>query len=168
MAGLKLKGAVVGATAYVDGELVAKDMSVTLPAVTMLTYSFKAGGNTDLPITGLTEALEATITKIGEDLGLLALMKPGLLKLEIRWVQESVDNNGEKSVEGCRAYLNVHCKEVPGISIAVGEGSENAIPLSATRYELIVNGKQYLLIDKLKDKFIIDGANVMDKVSSLL
>lgn len=168
MSGLKIKGAVVGATAYSSGELVAKDVSITLPAVTPLTYSFNAGGATDMPIHGLTEAMEATITKIGVDLGLLALIKPGVLDIEVRWVQESIDNNGNKTVEGCRAYLKGHSKGAPGITVTVGEGTENPVAIAVTRYRLVVNGKEHLLIDKLKDIYKINGENIMSKVQSLL
>ena len=165
---LKLKGPVVGATVYNNGDLVAKDVAITLPAVTSLTYDFTAGGTTTLPVTGLTEAMEASITKIGEDLGLLSLIQPGSLDLEVRWAQESVDNDGNKTVEGCRAYLKSHCKELPGISLAVGEGSENALTFAVTRYELIVNGKQFLLVDKLKGIHKINGKDYMKSISSLL
>lgn len=168
MAGLKIKGAVVGATVYANGDLVAKDVSITLPAVTPLTYSFTAGGTMDLPIHGLTEAMEATITKIGVDLGLLALIKPGVLDLEVRWVQESIDNNGNKTVEGCRAYLKGHSKGAPGVTVTVGESSENPVAIAVTRYRLVVSGKEHLLIDKLKDIYKINGTNIMDKVNSLL
>lgn len=60
---LNIKGAVLGCTVYRDGELVAKDCTVTLPGVTFLTAEHKAMGNVELPMLAQIEAMEAAITK---------------------------------------------------------------------------------------------------------
>ena len=68
---LDLKGPILADTVYIDGKLVAKDVTITLPAVTPVTADFKAMGTYTAPMTGQIEAMEAAITKIGIDLGLL-------------------------------------------------------------------------------------------------
>lgn len=163
----KHSGPVVGATCYVKGDLVAKDVSIALPAITFVTYDFSANGTVTLP-TALTEALELTITKIGEDKGLLKLIQTGLTELEVRWAMEQVENTGEKKIIGCKAFLNGYCKEIPSASITVGEAYENAIPYSITRYRKVVDGKEQILIDKLKSKLTINGKNMMDAITKLL
>ena len=68
---LDLKGPILADTVYIGGTLVAKDVTIALPAVTPVTADFKAMGSYTAPILGQIEAMEASITKIGIDLGLL-------------------------------------------------------------------------------------------------
>ena len=68
---LDLKGPILADTVYIGGTLVAKDVTISLPAVTPVTADFKAMGTYTAPILGQIEAMEASITKIGIDLGLL-------------------------------------------------------------------------------------------------
>ena len=68
---LDLKGPILADTVYIGGTLVAKDVTIALPAVTPVTADFKAMGTYTAPILGQIEAMEASITKIGIDLGLL-------------------------------------------------------------------------------------------------
>ena len=67
---LDLKGPILADTVYIGGTLVAKDVTISLPAVTPVTADFKAMGTYTAPILGQIEAMEASITKIGIDLGL--------------------------------------------------------------------------------------------------
>lgn len=77
MAGLwiDLKGPIIGTTAYDEGKLVGKDVTITLPSVTPVTADFRAMGTLTLPLPGQIEAMEASITKIGVDNGLRSLVK---------------------------------------------------------------------------------------------
>ena len=72
---LDLKGPILADTVYIGGTLVAKDVTIALPAVTPVTADFKAMGTYTAPILGQIEAMEASITKIGIDLGLRNMMK---------------------------------------------------------------------------------------------
>ena len=68
---LDLKGPILADTVYVDGVLAAKDVTIALPPVNLVTADFKAMGTYTAPLPGQIEAMEASITKIGIDLGLL-------------------------------------------------------------------------------------------------
>ena len=72
---LDLKGAVVADTLYESGELVAKDVGYTLPAIGQMTADMNAMGTMTVPIVGLLENMELAITKIGEDRGLGKMSK---------------------------------------------------------------------------------------------
>ena len=71
---LDLKGPILADTVYVDGVLAAKDVTIALPAVNLVTADFKAMGNLHgCRCIGQIEAMEASITKIGIDLGLRSM-----------------------------------------------------------------------------------------------
>ena len=86
---LDLKGPILADTVYIGGTLVAKDVTIALPAVTPVTADFKAMGTYTAPILGQIEAMEASITKIGIDLGLRNMMKLESKTIEIRWARTS-------------------------------------------------------------------------------
>ena len=82
---LDLKGPILADTVYVDGVLAAKDVTIALPPVNLVTADFKAMGTYTAPLPGQIEAMEASITKIGIDLGLRSLVKLTSKTIEIRW-----------------------------------------------------------------------------------
>lgn len=168
MAFLNINGAIVADTVYSDGRLVAKDVSITLPEVSQVTTEVIAGGNTDLPVTGWTDPMEATITKVGIDEGLTHLLRQQSMSVECRWVQDQVTGDGTKRVVGMKAFLRCIPKTIPGLTITPGENSENDVTLSVLRYELMVDNKQQWLIDKLNNIFTVEGKDYAKDVSSLL
>lgn len=91
---LDLKGPILADTVYIGGTLVAKDVTISLPAVTPVTADFKAMGTYTAPILGQIEAMEASITKIGIDLGLRNMMKLESKTIEIRWAQDVKQADG--------------------------------------------------------------------------
>lgn len=99
---LDLKGPILADTVYIGGTLVAKDVTIALPAVTPVTADFKAMGTYTAPILGQIEAMEASITKIGIDLGLRNMMKLESKTIEIRWAQDVKQADGSTKTEGCR------------------------------------------------------------------
>ena len=102
---LDLKGPILADTVYIGGTLVAKDVTIALPAVTPVTADFKAMGTYTAPILGQIEAMEASITKIGIDLGLRNMMKLESKTIEIRWAQDVKQADGSTKTEGCKAFL---------------------------------------------------------------
>lgn len=106
---LDLKGAVVADTVYDSGVLTAKDTSFTLPAISQMTADLNAMGTMTVPIVGLLENMELSITKIGEDKGLGKMSKLDKHSFEFRWVQNVVKADGSTSPEGCKA-LSEHSR----------------------------------------------------------
>lgn len=168
MAYMDVNGAIVANTVYSDGQLVAKDVALTLPEVAPVTTEVIAGGNTDLPVTGWTDPMEATITKIGIDKGLTHLLRQQSQSVEFRWVQDVMQSDGTKIQVGMKAFLRCLPKVIPGLSVTPGENSENEITLSVLRYELMVNNQQQWLIDKLNNIFIVEGVDYAKNINSML
>lgn len=165
---LDLKGPILADTVYDGGTLVAKDVTITLPSVTLVTSAYKAMGTISMPMPGQIEAMEMAITKIGIDYGLRKLMRLESKTLEVRWAQDVKKNDGSSKVEGCKAFLRATPKGIPGLSIEPGAASENEITASVTRYQLFVGGEEFWLIDQLNQIMRIDGVDYAKKIVSLL
>lgn len=161
-------GPVVADTVYVDGALVARDTSITLPEVTPMTADLQAMGTMSMPIWQLLENMETAITKIGADKGLRNLIKPDMKPLEFRWVQSVTDANGNNKNVGCKAFIKGIPSKIPGIGVAVGSASEGEVTIMTTRYALFVDGEEMFLIDRLANIVRIGGKDYAANISSML
>ena len=102
---LDIKGPVVADTVYADSTLVAKDVAFTLPGIEFLTADVQAMGNMTVPLIGLLENMELSITKIGVDNGLRRMNRLEKQSFEFRWVQNVVKSDGSTATEGCKAFV---------------------------------------------------------------
>lgn len=165
---LDLKGPILADTVYCDGALAAKDVTITLPAVTLVTADFKAMGTYTAPMTGQIEAMEASITKIGVDYGLRNIVKLQSKTLEVRWAQDVKYADGSSKTEGCKAFMRCVPKLIPGLSVDPGNLSENEITLAVSRYQLFVAGNEFWLIDQLNTIMRVDGVDYVKDLRSVL
>lgn len=163
-----ISGPIVANTAYVDNALVARDVAATLPEVTPQTIDVQAMGTWSLPIWQLLEDMQFSITKIGVDLGLRSMLKPKPLALELRFVQTVTDANGNTKSVGAKAFLKGIPASIPGIGVEIGSASENECTYSITRYQLVVDGVETLLIDRLAGILRIAGTDYAKGIASLL
>lgn len=163
-------GPVLATTCYVNGVLVARDMQMTLPEVTYETADMNASGTVSLPVPSRTDDMEFSITKIGEDLGLLALFaaSDGAITIEARWTKDVVDRLGNSRVEAGRAFIRGIPKSFPGIELEAGESSENELTFACLRYQLYINGVEYCCVDKLNHIVRVRGKDFYAKINPLL
>lgn len=162
------KNAIVADTVYCDNTLAAKNVSVTLPEITFSTAEISAMGTIELPLVGLIDAMEASITKVGTDLGLIKMLTPEKHSIEVRYVQNNISADGTSTPEGCKAFLTGVPKSIPGISIEVGSASENEVSIAVTRYQLFANGEELLCIDKLNSICRINGKDYFADIAQYL
>ena len=167
MASLNKKGPILASKVLCDKEVVAEDVKFTLPEVTFLTTEFAAMGTMELPI-ALTEALEAGITYIGTDKGLYKMLGLESKTFEFRYVQNEVKKSGEQVNKGCKAFIKGIAKSIPGGDLEIGSTFEGAIPIAVTRYQLYIDGKETVLVDKLKGILRINGKDYAKEISSLI
>ena len=165
---INICGPVVANTAYVENQLVARDVSATLPEVTPTTVDVQAMGTLSLPVWQLLENMEAAITKIGVDMGLRAMIKPEPLALELRWVHTVTDANGATKNVGCKAFLRGIPNKIPEIGVTIGEASESECTFTLTRYQLMVDGIEMFLVDRLAGKLRIAGKDYTGELTSML
>lgn len=167
---LDIRGPVNADTSYVDGILVARNTTITLPEVSHVTATVKAAlGEHEVPLFGLVEAMESTIKKIGADEGLAKILTMEQKTYEHRWIQQVTKTDGSSMTEGCKAFIRGIPKiAVPSIELNPGDSIELDVPLSVSRYQLFVNGKEICLIDKLAGICKINGVDYADSVNALL
>lgn len=161
-------GPILADTVYCNNKLAAKEVSFTLPSVVPLTSDFKAMGTLTLPLLGQIEAMESTITTIGVDEGLREMVQFEAKTLEFRWVQDVRISDASSKPQGCKAFLRVVPKQIPGLTVEPGSPSENELSFAVTRYQLFVNGKEQWLIDQLNHILKINGKDYYSNISSLL
>ena len=168
MAWQDMKNAVLADTCYCDNQLAAKDVSVSLPAVNFLTAEVKAMGSMDVILAGLVEAMEASITKVGLDVGLGRMLTPTQHSYEFRWAQNVLTSDGSSKTEGCKAFLTAVPKGIPGATVEIGSNIENEVALAVSRYQLYCGGKEILCVDRVSGICRINGTDYYKKISSLL
>lgn len=160
--------AILADTCYCNNVLVAKDVAINLPAVNFLTSEVKAMGSMDVVLVGLLEAMEASITKVGQDEGLSRALTPEKHNYEFRYVQNVTKGDGTAKPEGCKAFLTAVPKGIPQTAIEVGSNIESEISLAVSRYQLYVAGEELLCIDRLSQICRIRGVDYYKKIASML
>lgn len=166
---LSIRGPINADTAYCDGKLVARNVTLTLPEVTHVLGTVNTAlGEAEIPLFGLVDAMEATIQKIGVDSGLAKICALKSKTIEFRWAQQVTKTNGKITTEGCKAFLRFIPKSIPAIEVNPGDNVELEIPGSVTRYQLYCNGKELLLVDKLAGICKINGKDYAKSLDSLL
>jgi phage tail tube protein FII len=150
MAGfIDINGSIISDSVYSNGELVARDVAITLPPITPQSAEASAMGKMNVPIPGQYENLELSITKIGVDLGLIKMCTPGAKNLEFRWVANTIKADGTTTPSGFKAFIRGTAKTFPGIGITPGEAGENEATFDVSRYQVFQDGKELLLFDRL-------------------
>ena len=163
-----IKGAVIADTVYSDNQLVAKDVSFTLPGLEFLTADVQAMGNMSVPLIGLLENMELAITKIGIDKGLGRMNRLKKQNFEFRWVQNVVKSDGSTAVEGCKAFVRTMPGNYPETGVEVGSPSEHENTYNVTRMQVYANGVEVICVDRLSQILRIDGEDYMSKINNLL
>lgn len=165
---LDIKSTTVADTVYSDNQLVAKDVSFTLPAIAMVTTDVQAMGTMSVPVVGLLEDMELAITKVGLDMGLRQMSKLEKQNVEFRWVQNVVKSDGSAMPEGCKAFVRCIPKALPGIGVEIGSASENELTYGVSRVQIFVGGVEYLLVDRLSQILRVNGTDYFKNINSLL
>lgn len=165
---LDIKGPVLADTVYADGTLVAKDVSFTLSGLEFMTADVMAMGNMTVPLVGLLENMELTITKIGVDMGLSRLSRLEKQNLEFRWAQNVVKSDGSQGPEGCKAFVRTLPGSIPELGIEIGSATEAEATYNVTRQQIYVGGAEYMCVDRLSQILRVNGKDYMSAINNLL
>jgi phage tail tube protein FII len=163
-----IKNAVVADTVYADNRLVAKDVSFTLPGLSFATADVQAMGTMSVPLIGLLENMELTVSKVGLDLGLGRMNKLAKQNLEFRWVQSVVKSDGSIANEGCKAFVRTMPASIPEIGVEIGSASEMESTYNVNRLQVYCNGEEVLCIDRLAPILRVNGIDYYNQISNLL
>ena len=167
MGSLNLNGPILASKVLCDKAVVAEDVKFTLPEATLQTVEHQALGKIELPIP-LTDALEAGISSIGFDKGFYKMLGLENKTFEFRYVQNVLKPSGEQKKIGCKAFIKGIAKNIPGGDLEIGSTYEGAITIAVLRYQLYVDGKEVVLIDKLKGILKINGKDYAKEINNLL
>lgn len=165
---LDIKGPVVADTVYADNTLVARDTSFTLPGIEFLTADVQAMGNMTVPLIGLLENMELSITKIGIDNGLSRMNRLEKQNFEFRWVQNVVKSDGSTATEGCKAFVCTMPGAFPETGVEVGNAPEQENTYNVTRMQIYANGVEIVCVDRLSQILRINGKDYMSQINNLL
>lgn len=169
MAGfVPISGAVVADTAYMDGTLVARDLSITLPEVTPLTVDLPMLGTFTMPMWTLFENMQLTVTKIGVDTGISKMIKPESINIELRGVHPIVNADSTTKNAKNKIFLKGISLGVPGFGWEIGSLSENEYNYSCIRYEYQLDGEQVFLIDRAAHQVRVNGKDYFAEIESFL
>lgn len=163
-----IKSAVIADSVYADKVLVARDVSFTLPGIEFQTADVQAMGTMSVPMIGLLENMELSITKIGMDKGLSRMNRLEKQNFEFRWVQDVVKSDGSIKTEGCKAFVRTMPGSIPEMGVEVGSATEHENTYNVTRIQIYANGEEILLVDRLSQILRIDGKDYMAKIRNLL
>lgn len=168
MAYIPKPGPVLGATAYVDGEAIANEVSATLPAVEFVTAEVVVGGGTIEAVQPRVGVLTATITKQGIDSAFRKMLGLKPRTFELRWVGDEIDAEGVRTKAAFKAFLTGVAKSIPGFGTTVGETGDNEITLTLSRYSLVRDGEEVLSIDVISGKCALNGTDFAEDIASYL
>ena len=165
---LDIKGPVVADSVYDDGVLVARDVAFTLPGVEFMTADVQAMGNMSVPLVGLLEHMELSITKVGVDMGLSKLNRLEKHNLEFRWAQNVTKADGSTATEGCKAFIRTMAGNLPELGVEVGAATEAEKTYGVTRMQVYANGEELCCIDRLSQILKVNGKDYMSPINNLL
>lgn len=165
---LDLKGPVVADTVYADGELVAKDVAFTLPGIEFMTADVQAMGNLSVPLVGLLEHMELSLTKVGVDMGLSRMNRLEKQNFEFRWVQNVTKVDGSTATEGCKAFVRTMAGNLPELGVEIGSNTEAEKTFGVTRIQIFANGEELLCVDRLSQILKVHGKDYMSEINNLI
>lgn len=160
--------AVIADVMLINKKKAAEDVTFELPSVAFQTADVAAMGTLSIPLVGLFDDMTMTITKVGVDKGYGTMITPEKLAIEFRWVQDVVNGDGSVTHKGCKAFINAIPQEIPSLSVEIGSSTEAQPTYTVTRYQLVVDGKETLLVDRLNRKLKVNGKDYMSSINKLL
>ena len=164
---LNLNGPILGTKVLCNNDVIAEDVSISLPNGALQTVEFKALGTLNVPIP-MTDNLEATVNSVGLDKGLFKLLGPESRQYEFRMAQTVVSRDGVQKTIGIKAFITGSSSAILGGDSEVGSTIDGSIPITATRYRLVIDGEEVMLIDKLNGILKFNGKDYAEDVYSLL
>lgn len=158
---------------YYDG---AKDMmglvDVTVPDIEPLNASLKGAGilgEISVPIIGHIGAMAMTLNfrTITQDMTLFSMPVPHVVDLRGA-LQVQDTSTGKRKVKPVRISGQGSTKKTGFGKFAVGEGNDSSVELELTRFSLMIDNVESILIDKLNNLYVVNGVDCLADVNKAL
>lgn len=145
--------------------------SITLPNLEQQTVDLNGAGimgTISMPTTGQIGSLELSIAYRSLSRSVLRLQRPGNQNIEVRFVKDYMDRNGQMLPQGAKVFATGVLKSSEGGNIENNGAIEGSVTYEVLRYRVIVDGVETLLIDKLNNIYRVDGVDYMRGVNVAL
>ncbi|MCR5337611.1 MAG: phage major tail tube protein [Lachnospiraceae bacterium] len=153
--------AVEASSFYCDKTQIANDIKVTLPEIVFQTVEADIMGAVDIPVMSRLEAMETSATINGMNKHITTLCKPGKKNLDVRWLENIVDKDGNVTQKGRKALMQAFPKKVfPGGDIEPGNNTDYEIPFTVLAIEVFEEGTSILKVNRLTREIVINGTKI--------
>lgn len=164
-------GSVVASKLRDGDKLIGEHVAVELPEISMSTQDFKGAGimgTMNLPTTGQIDSMECKVSRRGLSANAVELERPGTHKLSLTFSQDYLTSAGETVPKGSKINVLGTYKSSGGGSVEDGEPYESDVTYEVLRYEIYIDGKEILLIDKRARIHRVNGVDYMELIRSQL
>lgn len=158
------QGGVVHNRVFIDGVEVARDVAVTFPDIMMMTTEIQAMGTMTMPLPGLFESFELSITRDGIDKQYASMLAPKSHDIEIREAVSMYKADGTYGTVYIKTYAAGVPLNIPGGSSEIGSKRSPEIKYTLSKYQQYADGEELCNIDRLNQVFVVDGVDYMEDV----
>lgn len=166
-----VSGSVIAHKLLSENKELYDQVSCQLPSIEKQTSEITGAGilgAIDMPMTGQIGAMTFSISSRSINKGASELAKPGVQKLELRFVRDVIQDDGSMVPEGTKIFITgVNKKFDPG-KVEKASTMDGSIEFEVLRYRQVIDGVETLLIDKLNSIYKINGVDYMKQVRSAL
>jgi|GEM_PF-981896 len=153
-------------------KLINDTSSLQLPSIEMITDTMKGSGimgEIDMPTPGQIASMVFTMNIKASNEDSAYLITPGLIRLEARWVTDSMDTTSGKSAHVAnKAFITGYLKKFDEGKVETGAATDGSYEYEVTAYQRIMNGKEILHINKFTGDYIINGKNYGKELQAAL
>ena len=157
-----IKGKLYDRTSGVP-RLLSDAASITLPEISLLTETIKGigiNGEIDLPTYGQLGAMEVEISNNNLSRETVRTFGQKTQHLEHRWASQDIATvSGETKVIGKKAIMKLIPKRLSLGSIESNKAEEASTKFECIYLKYVVGNDVLIEIDKMNDRFIVDGVD---------
>lgn len=166
-----LSGSIIAHRFFDDDKEVGDNVSCQLPSVEHGTTAVKGAGvlgTFDMPSTGQLNAMVFSASQRSINKGAINLSRPGIHKIELRFVKDAMTGDGQEVPEGTKIFVTGIFKKFDPGKVEEASTMDGSIDFEVLRYRIVINGEEVLLIDKINYIYKVNGVDYMDKVKAAL
>lgn len=172
----KLKGNTIQYSVYDrtkgKAKKVADTTTYTRPPIEKMTETFAGSavpGEIDLPAYLALNSMEGAMGFTQSNDDVVELFTPVAHKIEVRWVAETLNSaTGNMEICAYKELITMLPKAMDLGELENNTANENELTYEVLAYELIIEGKSKIKIDKLNNVLKINGTDYASKVRNAL
>jgi len=166
-----ISGNVIAHKVVVDGVEIDDNVSCQLPSIENQTAELKGAGimgSIDLPSTGQIGPMTFAMSSRSINKKSSQLAKPGIQNIELRFVKDTLNADGQKVPEGTKVYISGIIKKIDPGKVESAATNDSSHEFEVLRYRQVIEGVEILLIDKRSYIYKVNGVDYMKKIRQTL